>query len=282
MTLRIGWYTTGRGAGSRAMFDAVRAAIADGSLDACFAYVFANREPGEDATTDGFFDLVRAEGIPLLTLSSVGYRRAHAGARSQPDAPLPPWREAFDAEVAALVDPHAADVSVLAGYMLIFTAPFVATHPVLNLHPALPGGPAGTWDAVIRALIRGGASESGAMVHLAVAEVDAGPVAAFARYPIRVAGSDALWDALRDALRDALPDAVGEPTDLDDRDLEASALFARIRAAQLAYEAPLLVATLQAFADGRLHVEGTRIVDSAGRDAPPLVLTGEVEAQLRR
>lgn len=268
MTLNIGWYTTGRGAGSRGMFEAVSAAIAAGTLDARFAYVFANRDPAEDAITDGFFDRVRAQDIPLLTLSSVGYRRAHSGARSEPDAPLPPWREAFDAEVAALVDPYAAEVSVLAGYMLIFTAPFVTTHPVLNLHPALPGGPAGAWGGVIRALIRAGASESGAMVHLAVAEVDTGPVAAFAHYPISGPDWDELWDLLGDA------------TQLDDADLEASALFARVRAAQIAHEAPLLVATLQAFADGRLRVARTRIVDLDGHDAPPLNLTADVQARM--
>jgi folate-dependent phosphoribosylglycinamide formyltransferase PurN len=268
MTLRIGWYTTARGLGSRGMFEAVRDAIATGSLDALFAYVFVNREPAEDALTDGFFNLVREAEVPLLTLSSVAFRRAMHGERSSPDGPLPPWREAFDAEVSALVEPYHADISVLAGYMLIFTAPFVEAHPVLNLHPALPDGPTGTWTAVIRTLIREGARESGAMVHLAIAEVDAGPVAAFSRYAIRGPGWDALWEALGDA------------DGLDDREIESSALFARIRQVQVAYEAPTLVAALQAFADGRLHVNGTRIVDLEGDDAPPLDLTADVEARI--
>ena len=59
MTLRVGWFTTARGAGSRAMFEAVRDAIADGSLDARFAFVFCNREPGEDPATDEFCASVR-------------------------------------------------------------------------------------------------------------------------------------------------------------------------------------------------------------------------------
>ena len=270
MTLAVGWYTTARGAGSRGMFLAVKNAIDTGTLDARFAHVFCNREQGDDLATDSFFDLVHDTGAPLVTLSSVRFRRDHGGERSRPETPLPEWREDYDREVARLVDPHGASVGVLAGYMLIFTPPFVSTHPLLNLHPALPAGPAGTWREVIRHLIRTRADESGAMIHLAIPEVDAGPVAAFVRYPIRGGEYDALWHDL------------GDPHALDDPALEASPLFARIREAQMAYEAPLLVSALQAFADGRMRAAGGRILDAAGNDAPPLDLTADVEARRAR
>jgi phosphoribosylglycinamide formyltransferase-1 len=273
MTLGVGWYTTARGAGSRGMFLAVRNAIDNGTLDARFAHVFCNRDQGEDIATDQFFDLVHDTGAPLVMLSSVRFRREHGGERSRPNEPLPEWREAFDHEVARLVDPHAAQVGVLAGYMLIFTPPFVSQHPILNLHPALPGGPAGTWREVIRHLIRTDATESGAMIHLAISEVDAGPVAAFCRYTIR----GGAYDALRAALRE-----VGDPASLDDATIEASPLFAAIREAQMAYEAPLLVSALQAFADGRMRALPGRIVDAAGHDAPPLDLTTDVETRRAR
>ena len=247
MTLRVGWYTTARGAGSRGMFEAVRDAIRAGTLDATFAFVFCNREPGEDETTDAFFDIVRAEGIPLVTLSSVRFRREHGGRRSRAGEPLPKWREAYDAEVARLVDVHAAEIGVLAGYMLIFTAPFVRTHRLLNLHPALPGGPTGTWREVIRDLVRSGARESGVMAHLAIPEVDMGPVASFCRYAIEASPPP-----------EVTPDAA----------IEASPLFASIRAAGLRREAAFLVAALQAEAEGRRGLDG------------PLDLTAEVEARL--
>ena len=247
MTLRVGWYTTGRGAGSRGMFEAVRDAIRAGTLDASFAFVFCNREPGEDPATDTFFEVVRAAGIPLIPLSSVRFRKERGGPRSRPGAPLPEWREGYDAEVARLVDPYAADIGVLAGYMLIFTAPFVRAHRLLNLHPAIPGGPTGTWREVIRELIRSGASESGVMAHLAIPEVDMGPVAAYCRYDIDVA----------------------EPTpDATDGEIEASAHFGAIRAAGLRRETAFLVAALQAEAEGRSGLGG------------PLNLTDEVEARL--
>lgn len=229
------------------MFEAVRDAIRAGTLDASFAFVFCNREPEEDPATDAFFETVRAEGISLVTLSSVRFRKERSGPRSRPDAPLPEWREAYDADVARLVDPHGAEVGVLAGYMLIFTAPFVRAHRLLNLHPALPGGPTGTWREVIRDLIRSGASESGVMAHIAIPEVDLGPVASFCRYDIDAA----------------------EPTpDASDAEIEASAHFIAIRAAGLRRETAFLVAALQTEAEGGSGID-------AGID-----LTDKVEARI--
>lgn len=268
MTLRIGWFTTARGAGSRGMYETVRGAIDDGSLDAEIAYVFCNREPGESEDTDAFLDAVRARGDEVRTLSSVHFRRSVGGERSRAGEPLPAWRFDFDARVAALLEDRPIDIGVLAGYMLIFTAPFVETHPCLNLHPALPTGPIGTWREVIRELIRTGADESGVMVHLAIPEVDEGPVAAYCRYSIRGEGFDELW-------RD-----LGDPSGLDDETLEASALFAQIRATGVAYEQPFLVAALGAFADGRVRAEGARLLDAAGRPVDAVDVTSEVERRL--
>jgi phosphoribosylglycinamide formyltransferase-1 len=248
MSLRIGWYTT-RGRSSRAMFEAVRDAIGAGTLDAEIAYVFSNRDPGEDPVTDAFFDLVRAEGIPLLTLSSVAYRKAHGGERSRTGEPLPAWREAYDHEVAHRVDQHPADLGVLAGYMLIFTAGFTEAHPLVNLHPALPGGPIGTYVEVIRELIRTQAAESGVMLNVAIPEVDMGPVVAYSRYP--------------------LPPGTVAP-EASDEAIEATPRFEAIRALQVAYESPFLVAALQAFATGRVTLDATA----------PLDLTEDVAARL--
>ena len=269
MTLRVGWFTTARGPGSRRMFEHVQHAIESGELDAELAFVFCNRERGEAAATDAFFDRVEAAGIPLIARSSVAYRRAVGGARSRPGEALPGWRVDYDRLVGEAIADYPFDLGALAGYMLIVERELVSQHALLNLHPALPTGPAGVWQEVIRRLIREGAEESGVMTHLAIPEVDAGPPVAFCRYPLR--------DAAVEALREALPAPMA---DLDDGAIEGSALFAAIRARGVEREAPLLTATLAEFAAGRLRAEGDRVLDAAGAPAAPADVTARVEAQL--
>jgi phosphoribosylglycinamide formyltransferase-1 len=250
------------------MYEEVQNAIADGSLDARISFVFSNRDRNDHPVTDSFFERVAADGIPLYTRSSVAYRKAIGGERSRPDQPLPSWRESYDREVGGLISGHRFDVSVLAGYMLIFTAPFVERFPLLNLHPALPSGPIGTWREVIRELIRTNADETGVMIHLAIPQVDLGPVLAYCRYRI----DDPIFTAARQTL--------GDPTDLDDDTIEASALFTLIREAGVSREAPFLVELLQAFAEGRVDGECLSVVYQSGRAALPVDLTHEVEERI--
>ena len=272
MTLRLGWFTTARGAGSRALYETVSEAIAGGALDAEMAVVFCNRDPGEDAVTDGFFDLVRSYGHPLVTRSSVAHRRAAGGPRSRSGEALPQWRAQYDGLIAGDLAAHAFDLGVMAGYMLIFTPEFVRDRPLLNLHPALPGGPAGAWREVIRALIRERAAWSGVMLHLATATVDAGPVVAYCRYT--------LHDPAFNSLRKEFAERIDGPGGLDDDALEASALFAAIRARGVRYESPLLLATVAEFAAGRLRAVDGRVLGRDGLPREPADLTQQVRARL--
>jgi folate-dependent phosphoribosylglycinamide formyltransferase PurN len=250
------------------MYEAVQDAITDGSLDARISFVFSNRDRHDDPVTDSFFERVDANGIPLHAKSSVAYRKAAGGDRSRPDEPLPAWREAYDREISELISGHRVDVGVLAGYMLIFTSPFVERFPLLNLHPALPTGPIGTWREVILELIRTNASETGVMVHLAIPAVDRGPVVSYCRYSI----DGPVFAAARQAL--------GDTTDLDDYAIEASELFGLVREAGVRCESPFLVELLQAFADGRVTIEDGSIVYQSGRAPLPVDITPEVEARL--
>jgi phosphoribosylglycinamide formyltransferase-1 len=250
------------------MYEAVTEAIADGSLDARISFVFSNRERGEDPVTDEFFARIDADGIPLIAKSSVNYRKAVDGARSQPGAPLPEWRTAYDREIAAAISSYRFDVGVLAGYMLIFTAEFVERFPLLNLHPAMPTGPIGTWREVNRELILDGATESGVMMNLAIPAVDEGPVVGYCRYAI----TGAAFEAARAELDDV--------NALDRDALEASRLFALIREAGLRREAPFLVEVLRAFAGGRVRVEDGSVTYASGRAALPIDLTEEVNDRL--
>ncbi len=248
MTLRIGWLTTGRGEGSRGFYRATRDAIGAGALSAEIAVLFCNRDPGEVPATDALLEEVRADGVPVVTRSSVAFRRARCGDRSRPGEPLPAWRAEYDRAVHEALASYPFEIGVLAGYMLILTAEFVEQHLLLNFHPALPTGPIGTWREVIRALIRSRATASGVMMHLVIPEVDAGPVATFCRYTLRDAGLDPLWRELEPSIDGAT-----------DRELEESPLFGAIRERGLRHEAPLLVATLGAVAGGRLRLAGGRL-----------------------
>lgn len=262
MTLRLGWFTTARGPGSRGMFKAVSNAIEHGDLDAEFAVLFCNRERGESDATDRFFDLVEERGVPLVTRSSVAYRRTVGGERSRSGEALPAWRAEYDRLVDTDLAEHLFDMGVLAGYMLIFEREFVQHHTLLNLHPALPDGPTGTWQQVIRALIRTRASESGIMTHQAIAEVDMGPPVAFCRYSLRTVALAPLWADLENRI-----------DTLDDTAMDDTPLFAAIRSEGLRREAPFLVAALAACASGQVRV-------TEGSPPRPVDVTAAVEAAL--
>ena len=49
--------------------------------------------------------------------------------------------------------PYRLGVLVMAGYMLIVSPAMCRRFAILNLHPALPGGPTGTWQEVIWRLL---------------------------------------------------------------------------------------------------------------------------------
>jgi phosphoribosylglycinamide formyltransferase-1 len=272
MTLRIGWFSTGRGEGSRLLLRAAVEAIRRGGLDAEIAFVFCNRERGEHEATDSFLDLVASFSIPCLTLSSRRFRRERAGALSRPGEPLPAWRAEYDREVATLVAqsaPGGFDVGMLAGYMLVFTSEMSGRYPLLNLHPAAPGGPVGTWQEVTWQLIETRAEQSGVMIHLATDELDEGPVVVHCTYSLRGPSFEALWAAL----------GSRSAADVRASEGEENALFREIRRHGSARELPFVVETLRAFATGRLRIEGRRIVDAEGCELPGgLDLTAEIDA----
>ncbi len=266
--LRIGWFSTGRGEGSRGLLRFFCDAIADGRLKASIEFVFSNREPGEAEGSDAFFELARSRGLPLVTLSSSRYRRERGGGMAR-------HRDGFDHEVMELLRDYRTDVCVLAGYMLICSGEMCRRYPLLNLHGALPDGPIGTWQSVIWQLIETRATRTGAMIHLATEEVDRGPALSHCVVPIVGDAFDADWQAL--AGRD-----VAEIREVEG---EANPLFQRIRAEGYRREPHLMLATLQAVAEGRLTVRPGQALDGDGnplRDQYPsgLSLTDEIEAAI--
>jgi len=251
VTLRIAWFASAHGTSSRLLLRETLRAIDEGRLDAKIVCVFCNRERGQSANTDAFLDDAAAAGIPLITSSSLAWRRRVGGAISDPQGELAPWRRDYDADALARIHPYQPDAAMLAGYMLVVTDALCGALPMLNLHPALPDGPIGVWQTVIHELIAAGASESGMMLQRVTTELDRGAVVSLCRYPIRGPQWHALWDA---------PPRQGG---------EESALFQAIRAAGVVREPIFVVESLRAIADGR--------IDLAGQGGP-LDLTADVES----
>lgn len=99
-------------------------------------------------------------------------------------------RESFDTAMAEVVDSYEPDFVILAGFMRILTADFVAhfSGRLLNIHPSLLPKFKGlhTHERAIEA----GETEHGASVHFVTAELDDGPVILQAKVPV-LPGDDA-------------------------------------------------------------------------------------------
>ena len=259
--LQLGWFSTGRGEGSRGLLQRAQAEIQRGALEATIQFVFCNREVGEAEGSDRFLELVESYGIPLVTYSSRHFRRDY-GVRVFEN------RVAFDREVMRRLEGFRPDLCVLAGYMLITSPELCTYYRMINLHPALPHGPIGTWQEVIWQLIAQGATETGAMVFHVTEEVDQGAPITYCSFPIRGGAFDAAWGEI----------AGKEVVDLQSHPGEELQLFQGIRREGMKREQPLLTQTLVAFAQGRLRFQGEVVVDASGRRAEPLDLTEAVEA----
>jgi len=273
--LRLGWFTTGRGPGSRRLLATVHDEIAAGRLDARIVVVFCNREPGQDPQTDQLFEQIRGYGLPLVYLSTLRFRREHGERPAKPGEALPEWRHDFDGEVVGLLEPYPFDLGVLAGYMLIATEVLCHRYDLLNLHPAAPDGPPGTWQEVIWWLIEQGVDHSGVRMHLATTDLDMGPPVAYCTYPIRGPALDDLW---REVERQGVATAKAAEG-------EENTLFQEIRRQGVARELPLVVETLRAFAQGHVRIRDKRVVDAQGHEIAGHDLTNEIErivAQAKR
>lgn len=203
----LGVLVSGRGSNLQAIIDAIEA----GRLDADIKVVVSN-------LSDAYgLERARQHGIPTEVVPHKRFRRDRAG---------------FEAAIAEALDRHGVHYVVLAGFMRILSAEFIARYPhrIINIHPALlpsfPGlhGQAQAFDY--------GVKFSGATVHFVDASVDGGPIIAQAVVPV---------------LED------------DDED--------RLAARILEQEHQLFPKALDLLVEGRLRVDGRRVHVMAPPDA---------------
>ena len=164
---RVAILISGRGSNMSALIEAARAP----DYPATIVGVFSNRA---DA---GGLVVAQAEGIPTAV-------------RSHKDFPT---RDAFDAEIAHILDGWGAEFVCLAGFMRILSDGFATrwTGRMINIHPSLLPLHKGLHPQ--QQALDAGDSESGCTVHWMTAELDAGPTILQRRVPI-LPGDDA--DAL--------------------------------------------------------------------------------------
>lgn len=214
--LRLGVIASGSGSNLQAIIDR----CADGSIAAEIVLVLSN--------VPGAGSLLRAEQAGIAT-ALIDHRTFAE-------------RVDFDRSVVAALQATGVDLVVLAGFMRLISAPFIAAFPerIINIHPALL--PAFPGLHVQKKALEAGARFSGCTVHFVDGGVDTGPIIIQAVVPI-----------------------------LDD-DTEES-LSARI----LEQEHKIYPRAVQLIAQNRLRIEGRRVlVDADGISAaqslinPPL------------
>jgi len=195
---RIVILISGRGSNMAAILDAVRT----GRLNAQVAGVISNR------TEAGGLNIAAAQGVATTVV----------------DHTLSPNRDDFERALAAAIDALSPDLLVLAGFMRVLSAPFVAryAHRMINIHPSLlpmyPG------LATHRRALEDGVKVHGCSVHFVTEDVDHGPIVAQA--------------------------AVAVHDDDDEETLAARVLEAEHR---------ILIAAVGWFCDDRLVIEGQRV-----------------------
>jgi len=170
VTQRIAVLLSGRGSNFQSLLNASAAGLLGGNID----LVISNR-PGA-----GGLNIAHDAGIETALIDHQNY----------------PTREAFDRDLAGVLDSRSPDLVVLAGFMRILTADFVERFAgrLLNIHPSLLPLYAGL-NTHQRALDNGD-THAGATVHYVTGELDGGPPVLQARVPIE-SGDDARTLAAR-------------------------------------------------------------------------------------
>lgn len=180
---RIAVLVSGAGSNLHALLDAAAGPGFGGEV-----VVVGSDQPGCAA-----LDRARAAGVPTVA-EAVG---------DHPDRPA--WEKALAEGVAA----HAPDLVVLAGFMRLLSAAFLARWPqrVVNVHPSLL--PAFPGARGIRDALEHGVKVTGTTVHVVDEEVDHGPIVAQRCVEVRDDDDEAsLHDRIKAVEHDLLPAVV--------------------------------------------------------------------------
>lgn len=265
--LNIGWFSTGRDEAARQLLQIVDQNIRNGEIEGKLLFVFSNREPGESLESDRFFQLAQSYDLPLIYHSSNPYNFANTTTASTRKDESYKRRIQYDRDVMGKLENFSPDLCVLAGYMLIVGEEMCKKYTMINLHPAMPGGPKGSWQDVIWQLIAEKAPESGVMIHIVTPDLDRGPVISYCKYSIIGETFNTYWSKLDKIAIKELKETEGE----------SNQLFNLIRRSGLKRELPLMVATLKALSHGVIKIENGKVIDNLGNQISGYDLTDQID-----
>ncbi len=155
---RIVALISGRGSNMLALLDAME----DGRIAGEITLVISNRSDTEGGKK------AAARGVPTDTVDINTYAD----------------KQSFEAALADRITAAKPDLIVLAGFMHILSATFVARMrcPIMNIHPSLL--PAYRGLNTHQRVLDAGATEHGCSIHFVTAELDAGPLIAQAKVKV--------------------------------------------------------------------------------------------------
>jgi len=245
--LRLAWFTTAR---DQAALDLLRITWEkkqEGFLNLHIPVVWVSRDYGENMVSDRFMDWARKQGLTVQTLSAARFRPE---LRRQN---LAAWRLDYDREISERISTYSFDWVFLAGYMWIASPRLIKKFRIINLHPAPPGGPKGTWQEVIWETLRRRLPEAGAQIHVVTEALDEGPPLTYVTFPLNTTEWAPWWLDLEEKIKRKGWDAIQR------QEGEGELFFAQVRARELELEFPLILWTLKTLESGRLTVQDYRV-----------------------
>jgi len=279
-TYKIGWFSSGRDEAAGQLLKVIYDNIKKKKLkNLAISFVFSDRIKGEKEESDCFFRLVENLKINLVTFSSREFKPEMRKeglklAKKENFSAINHWRNLYHSKVIKLIDEFRIDLIVLAGYMLIIGEDLCRKYPMINLHPALPGGPKGTWQEVMWELIKQKAKESGVMMHLVTPQLDAGPTLTYCSFPLGEDKFDSLWKKMEEKLKRKTLEKIKE------EEGEEEPLFKKIREEGVKRELPLIVYTLKAISEGKIKLKEGKVI-SEGQEIDGYCLNEEIEKEIR-
>ncbi|MCI2424759.1 hypothetical protein LM599_01840 [Candidatus Acetothermia bacterium] len=243
MSYRFGIFGSFGGKSGIKLVETILAQVQSKEIEAEIPFVFSSRAIDEEGNAARLRELVTPETDLII----------HSARRSRPwlfKQDRARWRELYHREVMSLISGYTFDSIVLIGYMFFVSDELCQRYNLLNLHPAPPGGPKGSWQEVIWQLIAENASQAGVQIHLATSEWDAGPTLSYCTTPIDQGEFKPLWEDMYQKLR------KHSLAEIKQAEYMTNPLACKIREAEAKLELPLLLETLRSLANGTFKIDG--------------------------